>query len=85
MAEIPMASLGLGRPYPVPTGARLVFRFALLTTDGWSRGDVGLEFPDGRPLYVVARNLPAIGNGKSARLLGDYTTLFPGDLPVAPG
>jgi hypothetical protein len=83
MVEIPLASLNSGTPYPVPAGARLVFRYTQFTTDGWYRGDVCIDFMDGRPAQRVACNVPALGNGTFVRLLGDYTTLFPGDLPVA--
>ena len=37
----------------------------------------------GRPARVVAHNVPAVGDGKLARVLGDYTSLFPEPLPVA--
>jgi hypothetical protein len=85
MAEVPPASLASLVPYPVPMGGRLVFTYERWTTDGWSRGSVRVVFEDGRPARVVARNVPVIGDARTARALGEYARLFPEPLPVAGG
>lgn len=81
--EIPTASLASIAPFPVPAGGRLAFTYERFTTDGWSRGSVRVLFDDGRPAQVVAHNVPAVGDGKLAHVLGDYASLFPVPLPVA--
>jgi hypothetical protein len=77
-----LARLSDGTVYPVPVGCRLVFVYTRLTTDGWHRGDVCLESETGRERQVIAGSVPALGNTRTVRLLGDYAAIFPGELPV---
>ena len=80
--ELPPASLASWAPYPVPEGARLVFSFTRNTTDGFQRGQVSVVFPNGRPSQVIACNLPALGGTRQAKIVGDWSKIFPEPLPV---
>lgn len=82
--EVPRASLASMDPYPVPPGARLVFRYGVFTTDGFMRGDVLLVLRNGGPTHVVARNVPVTGTSSKVKAMGDFGRLFPDPIPVLP-
>ena len=78
----PRATLASPTPYPVPEGGRLVFLYSFDTTDGFHRGTVRVFFADGRPSQEVATLVPALGDTKSVRALGEYARLFPVPIEV---
>lgn len=80
--KLPSASLASMTPYPVPPGAKLVFRPTRFTTDGFQMGDVCVVFGEDDPGQVIATTIPATGGPRSVRALGDYARLFPDPLPL---
>ena len=68
--------------YPVPAGAKLVFRPTRFTTDGFQMGDVCVVFAEDDPGQVIATTIPATGGPHHVRALGDYSRLFPDPLPL---
>ena len=80
--EVLRASLASMDPYPVPEGARLVFRYGEFMTDGFMRGDVCLIWQHGSTPQVVAANVPATGTSSNARVIGDFGKLFPEPIAV---
>ena len=81
---LPPATLASMKPYPVPEGAKLVFRPTRFTTDGFLMGDVCVVFGEGDPGQVIAATIPAVGGPRTVRALGDYARLFPDPLPLDP-
>ena len=80
--EVPPASLASPEAYPVPEGARLIFRYTVFVTDGFMRGDVSLLLPNGDGERIVARNVPVTGTSRNVKAIGDYGKLFPEPIEV---
>ena len=80
---LPAASLASLTPYAVPAGGRLAFRYSRSTTDGFMRGDVLVEFPNGGTEHVVARNVPVMGSSRLVKAIGDWAKIFPEPIRVA--